>query len=280
MAVGTYVVTLSDAYFAYGTIAESHRDYVDDISFKVNVVAAHTVILDETSLLPPVAANGVVAVVNRTINADELSTIVLPFEMAGSQVHAAFGDDVELFDFAGYDAESDVDGNIVAITINFITLNADDGIQANHPYAIRVKHDVTSFTVEGVDITPADNPTVAAVKRTNKRWSELIGTYTADTTVPSTDIFLSENKFWYSVGLTKMKAFRAYFEFYDVITEVEDAYSIKMRFDSDGDASSISAVNASAGIRTETTYDMNGRRQSGIQRGINIVDGKKVYVVE
>ena len=280
VALGTYEVTIKDGYFGYGTIDDSRRDNLADVTFKINVVAAHTVILDETSTVAPVAATGVNVVVNRTIKADELSTIVLPFAMTGDQVKAAFGADVALYDFAGYETEEDVDENIVGISIKFNTLDVAAGMEANHPYVIKVKADVTSFTVEGVDIDPEDDPTVAAIKRTKKQWSEFIGTYVANTTLEATNIFLSENKFWYSTGKTKMKAFRAYFDFYDVIKEIEDEYgAIKVRLDFDGDATAIDAIATGKGA-VEGTFDMNGRKIEGVQRGLNIVDGKKVYVNE
>ena len=277
VALGTYEVTIKDGYFGYGTI--SKRDNLADVTFKVNVVSAHSVVLDELSTVAPVAATGVNVTVKRTIKADELSTIVLPFAMTGAQVKEAFGDDVALYDFAGYETEEDVDENIIGISIKFNTLDVAAGMEANHPYVIKVKADVTSFTVEGVDIDPEDDPTVAAIKRTKKQWSELVGTYVAETELTRQTIFLSENKFWYSTGLTKMKAFRAYFDFYDVITEIDDAYpiSIKVRLDFDGDATAIDAI-AAGKSAVEGTFDMNGRKIEGVQRGLNIVDGKKVYV--
>ncbi len=276
VALGTYEVTIKDGYFGYGTIDDSRRDNLADVTFKVNVVSAHSVVLDELSTVAPVAATGVNVTVKRTMKAYELSTIVLPFAMTGAQVQAAFGADVALYDFAGYETEEDVDENIIGISIKFNTLDVAAGMEANHPYVIKVKADVTSFTVEGVDIDPEDDPTVAAIKRTKKQWSELVGTYVANTTLEATNIFLSENKFWYSTGLTKMKAFRAYFDFYDVITEIEDAYApIKVRFDFD--ATAIDAIATGKGA-VEGTFDMNGRKIEGVQRGLNIVDGKKVYV--
>ncbi|MBQ7443801.1 MAG: hypothetical protein IJS59_08075 [Bacteroidaceae bacterium] len=40
-------------------------------------------------------------------------------------------------------------------------------------------------------------PTVAAVKRTKKQWSEMTGTYVAGTLLESQKLFISGNKFWY-----------------------------------------------------------------------------------
>ena len=53
--VGEYDVTLKNIWFGYGT---SSKDYVDDVTFKVNVVAQHTVILYEESSVPSMPTNG------------------------------------------------------------------------------------------------------------------------------------------------------------------------------------------------------------------------------
>lgn len=286
VALGSYEVTIKDGYFAWGTTTESFRDKLADVTFKINVVARHTIVFDETSTVAPVAATGVNVTVKRTIKADELSTIVLPFAMTGDQVKAAFGDDVELFEYEGITSDYDSDDNVVGITVNFSTLNVADGMKANHPYAIKVKSDITSFSVEGVDIVVEAEPKIAkdelilgSGKLKQYYYNTFKGTYVAETELPNQTIFLSENKFWYSTGKTKMKAFRAYFDFYEVLKEIDDAYpiSIKVRLDFDGDATAIDAI-AAGKSAVEGTFDMNGRKIEGVQRGLNIVDGKKVYV--
>lgn len=253
----------------------------DDLTFDISIVERLTVVLDETSTTAPTAAEDVNVRVKRTIQANEWSTICLPFTMTEAQCKAAFGDDVELGDFTGYETELDGDDNIIGITVNF---NDATAIEANHPYIIKVSSAITEFTVEQVNIDPEEEPTVAAVKRTKKQWSEMTGTYVANTVLEATNLFLSGNKFWYSAGQTKMKAFRAYFDFYDVLTEVEDEYTsrIMMSFD-DESTTGIDAQrlmdNGHQGV-----YDLQGRRVdssasgSSLKKGLYIVNGKKVVV--
>ena len=253
----------------------------DDLTFDISIVERLTVVLDETSTTAPTAAEDVNVRVKRTIQANEWSTICLPFTMTEAQCKAAFGDDVELGDFTGYETELDGDDNIIGITVNF---NDATAIEANHPYIIKVSSAITEFTVEQVNIDPEEEPTVAAVKRTKKQWSEMTGTYVANTVLEATNLFLSGNKFWYSAGQTKMKAFRAYFDFYDVLTEVEDEYTsrIMMSFD-DESTTGIDAQrlmdNGHQGV-----YDLQGRRLdsagsgSSLKKGLYIVNGKKVVV--
>lgn len=226
VAIGEYDVTLKGTMFEYNL---SDKDYADDVTFKVKVVNVHNVVLDENATVAPAAATGVNVTVKRTINANEWSTICLPFAMTEAQVKTAFGDDVQLADFAGYETETNTDEEITGIKVKFNS--GITAIEANHPYAIKVSSAVTEFSAEGVDINPEEEPTVAAIKRTKKQWSEMTGTYVADTPIGENCLFLSGNKFWYSKGSTKMKAFRAYFDFYDVLTEVEGAGARGIEFD-------------------------------------------------
>ena len=236
-------------------------------------------LLSETSTTIPEAGTGVDVRVRRTIKANEWSTLCLPFAMSAEQVKAAFGEDVELADFAGYDITEE-DEIITAITVNFNDLTA---IEANHPCLIKVSEPVEEFTVDGVDIDPEDEPVVATVKRTRKQWSELVGTYVANTEVPEKTLFLNGNKFWYSAGATKMKAFRAYFDFYDVLTEVDEAYA-KVRFIVNGESTAIEGIASENYGADNKVYSVSGvymgtaDKLNSLPAGMYIVNGTKVMV--
>lgn len=133
---------------------------------------------------------------------------------------------------------------------------------------------VAEFSVEGVSLDPEEEPTKATIKRTKKQWSEMIGTYVAETTIDDQMLVLSGGKFWYSTGLIKMKAFRAYFDFYDVLTEVEDA-GVKVFVYVDGEETSVSGINWQG--EPDNTFDLNGRRViRPAGNGIYIVSRKKI----
>lgn len=270
VAIGDYEVTLKNIWFGYGT---SNKDYLDDVTFNVSVVDHHTIVLDETSTTAPAAATNVDVRVKRTIKANEWGTLCLPFAMTAAQVKAAFGEDVQLLDFAGYDVTEDGD-DIVGIEVSFAPLSA---IEANHPCLIKVSSPVSEFTVDGVDIDPEDEPVVATVKRTRKAWSELIGTYVAQTEVPEKTLFLSGGDFWYSTGNTKMKAFRAYFDFFDVLTEVDESYA-NIRFCIGGETTGIETTNFTK--ENGCWYTLDGRRLSGkpAEKGVYIFNSKKVSI--
>lgn len=229
------------------------------------------VVLDETSTTAPEASEGAVNVrVKRTIKANEWSTICLPFAMDATQVKAAFGNDVQLADADSYETTED-GGDIVGINIKF---NNATAIEANHPYIIKVSSAITSFVVDGVVVAPAD-------KERNRRTSlgsgsYFVGNYVSQTAVPEFCLFLSGNKFWYSLGDTKIKAFRGYFDLKDVLTDVEDTYGsrIIMSFD---EATGINTIEHSS-FTIDRYYDLQGRSVEAPGKGIYLKNGKKVVV--
>ena len=274
LALGDYEVTISGFDYLDGT-NYIHANNGADLTFTIHVVNMHTVYLDEESTKAPVASGeDVIVNMKRTINANTWSTICLPFAISESRMATVFGEGVKLADFAGYETEEDDDESIIGISVNFESVNA---IEANHPYIIKVTQPVTNFVLEGVTIDPSEELTKAAIKRTKKQWSEMTGFYTANTTLEENCLFLSGGKFWYATDSSKkMKGYRAYFDFYD---ELDDkAASVKMAINIDGIETNINAIN-NDGIQTGETYDLSGRKVSKPQqRGIYIIDGKKVAV--
>lgn len=257
--------------------ADSNGENLADVDFTVNITEFR-VILDEAFTTIPETAINVDVRVKRTINAGMWSTICLPFAMTSTQVTAAFGDDVEIADFAGYETQENGDGDIVGIRVKFNDVDVATGMEANHPYIIKVHERVSEFTVDGVNVEPSDEPIVAAVKRTRRQWSELIGTYEAQTEVPDQTLFLSEGKFWYSTGNTRMKAFRAYFDFYDVLSEMEGAGTrIALSFE---DETTGVVLNDNVHLTTGNgVFDLQGRRVfRPARKGLYIERGKKKVI--
>lgn len=274
VAIGEYDVTLSNLWFGYGT---SSKDYTDDVTFKVNVVAAHQVVLDETSTEAPEAAEDVNVRVKRTIKANEWSTIVLPFAMTTEQVKAAFGEDVELEDFVSYEYDKTED----ALTINFSAVTA---MEANHPYIIKVSSLIEEFSADGVDIDPITDPSkeYKSGGKKPKVLGKFAGTYVADfdfyNEAENYPLFLSGNKFYYATESTMhMKAFRGYFDFEDNLKEMDESSArIGMSFDDDENTTDIKHVQTSK--EEAVYYNLNGQRVEKPTRGLYIKNHKKVIV--
>ena len=241
-------------------------------------IGENRILLDETSTSLPESAMGVDVRVRRTIKAGEWSTICLPFAMTTAQCKAAFGEDVQIADFVDTQSTYDDADNVVGISIAFDDVTA---IAANHPYIIKVSQPVAEFTVDGVDIDPAEDDALIEVDNglTGRRrvvYGGMYGTYHAQTTLEEYSLFLSDNKFWYSTGLTEMKAFRAYFVMADVLTDVEGAGArISLQFEEE----------TTTGIRENRrtmhsgkTYNLQGQHVENPRKGLYIRDNRKIFV--
>ncbi len=276
MALGDYPITVKNILLVS---KDNDSKTVNEVTTMITVVEPvdSRVVLDETSTTAPVASNGAVNVlVKRTIKANEWSTICLPFEMSEEQLKAAFGDDVQLEEFINY--EIDDEDNII--------INFEDalpyGLLANYPYLIKTSNNITEFTTTA-EIDPDPNNAIARYDNgrpvNNPRYvlyGSFTGVYQANTVVPESCLFISGNKFWYSTGNTKMKAFRGYFWLMDVLSDVEQAGArISFNFN---EATGISDNNRET-ITNNRYYDLQGRSvQTPARKGLYINNGKKVVV--
>lgn len=260
--LGTYDVTIKNFAFLIQTGGKAS---VAELKFKVNVVDYMT--LSEDATVAPKAATGVKVKVKRTIAANTWSTICLPFAMSEAQVKDAFGDKVVLGDFDDYNLVEE-GKDIVGITVKFKSVTA---IEANHPYIIKASKAVTEFNVENVNVAPSENLEINL--GTSRRPHSIIGNYIAESKIENGGLFLNGGKFYYSIGDTKIKGFRAYFNFDDLLTEFENEYAasrINITFDD---------VTAIKGIKTdgeEEIYTLSGQRVKNASKGVYIVNGKKV----
>ena len=272
--VGAYPVSITN-------VRINGADLGSEPSFTINVVTAHTVVLDENSTEAPSEAEDVNVRVQRTINAGEWTTICLPFAMTEEQCKAAFGDDVQIADFNDYDYDDEADALTVAFT-------AATAIEANHPYIIKVGQTVTEFAVAGVDIDPQEAVVDFDTDRRHRYPRRFVGVYEAGTVLDWGMLFLSGNQFWYSVGETKMKAYRAYFHFDDVLASFDEDYASRIAFNFGGEATGISQVEDGSRKIENGVYDLQGRRMAwragtgpaptGLKKGIYVKEGKKVII--
>ena len=292
--LGTYSIQLTNIAISD---FNSTTYTVDLVETSIEIVGSSgPTILDETSLVVPEETTTPVDIkVLRTIKAGEWSTICLPFAMTGEEVTAAFGDDVQLADFIDYEVEEDEEENIVKINVNFENLDPTDGMEANYPYLIKINktEDITEFTANAVIEPDEENAVVeydnGRTGRNRKVYGTFKGTFHAGTVVPENCLFLNGNNFWYSKGLTTMKAFRAYFLFVEVLTSIEDAKSrIAFSFESNsGTTTGVSEIENGRLKTEDSVYDLTGRRvkssilnsQSSIQKkGVYVKNGKKVVI--
>ena len=251
---------------------EVHSVADSDFTITIDAEADLHTILDELSTEAPEATTEAVDVrVKRTFVADQWSTICLPFPMTAEQLADAFGT-VVLADFTGYDTTEDGD-NVIQIIANF---NSVTSLEANHPYLIKVSNATdyeNGFTVDGVIVNPSDELEINF--GTNRKPKAIVGTYKAETVVPEECLFLNEDLFWYSDGNTTMKAFRAYFDFYDVV-EVAAEESAPVVINLDGQLTRIDQLNIDN--NDDNYYTLDGRAVKTPGKGVYIHNGKKVVI--
>ena len=283
MAEGDYPIIIRTMKLSETDIANHYdTDYIES-TVTITRPGDGRITFDEESDNSEVLKNvtGVDVRVKRTIKADEWSTICLPFAMTETQVKEAFGEDVQLADFTGYDITK-AGEDIIGITVNF---NIATAIEANHPYIIKVSTVITEFTVDAVDIVAENEPCVSLGWTTGRGSSavyhpmDFIGTYVADfdfyNDAKRKALFLNGNKLYYATENTMhMKAFRAYFDFDDILTDVENASNIKLWVNND-EVDSLQSLSGTP-IMGENTYNLAGQCVGKNYKGIIIESGKKV----
>ena len=251
-----------------------------DVSFDIKVVEDVVILDEESTELPEIASNQNI-LVKRTINANEWSTLCLPFDMTADQVYEIFGDDVQLAYLDGdngYSIEKDEDGNVTNVCINFVSDDLSEDFTANYPYIIKTSKAISEFELTA-NVTPNDvKESWSKGKGSSKYSIDFIGTYVANTTVPENNLFLSGGKFYYSTGATKMKAFRAYFNVLHILSDL--SADVKMQVNVDGLPTRISDLNVVDG--EGTIYAIDGKKMNNdvtrLPKGVYLINGKKVAV--
>jgi hypothetical protein len=228
--------------------------------------------------------------VKRTISANNWNTICLPFDMSAEQIASAFGDaTVQLADFTGCKATYDGD-NCTAIKVNFTDATT---ITANKPCLIKVSKAIKEFKVDGVTINAneasaridMDETTVKVGNKTYNFYNSMIGTYKPETPIVTNQLFLSNNKFYYSTGTAKMKAFRAYFDFQDELKDKSAGVSnAKISFFVDENTTGISDIKSNTKVDSDAVYNINGQYvgknidMNTLPKGVYIINGQKKIV--
>ncbi|MBO7068262.1 MAG: hypothetical protein J6W52_06235 [Bacteroidaceae bacterium] len=192
----------------------------------------------------------------RTINVG-YNTVVLPFDLTSSQVQTAFGTGTEVYAFS----ENSSDPHNVTINFNKVVAGT---ISANVPVLVKATQASTEQVFQGVQVVaPTTDVQVAGNIVTFK------GVY-APITVAEGDYFIGNGALYKSAGATELKAFRAYID-------AQDAVGVKLFVGGEEVATGISSIeNGHFTIDNAPIYNLAGQRISKMQKGINIVNGKKI----
>ena len=277
VAVGTTLTAkVSEITF---TTPDLTKETLDPVSFNITVGEPDDgrIHFDETSTKLPTYTAGEKGDVTlkRTIKANTWSTIVLPFTLTKAKAETIFGSDVQLAEFSGFEVDyGDDEENVIpfGITINFATytMTAKKGMTGGKPFLIKTSKDISVIEADDCSLVNV----VSDVTKTDEfdTSGKFTGTFTK-TTVPADGLFLNSNKFYYSTGQSNIKAFRGWFELGAVLNQETD-FGVKMVIDGFETKVEGLGVKDAAG----NVYDLSGRKVSKAQRGVYIVNGKKVVI--
>jgi len=184
------------------------------------------------------------------------NTVVVPFDLTANQVTEVFGAGTKVYNFS---EESD-DAEAVKITFQ----SGDGSITANVPVLVKATNASDNLTFKGVQVkAPAADVKVAG------NFIDFVGTY-APVDVAEGDYFVGNGALYRSEGNTSMNAFRAFLK-------VKSA-EVKAELFIDGVATAIESINGNVAQPAGAIYNLAGQRVQKAQRGLYIVNGKKVVV--
>lgn len=232
----------------------------------------------ETSTTLPAYTAGEKADVTmfRTIKANNWSTIVLPFTLTKAKAEAAFGSDVQLAEYAGFETQysddEDVTPDAITIHVTTFTMTARKGMTGGNPYLIKTSQDIESFQAD--DVTLAGAVTDVEKKDVYDTPGKFTGTFVAST-IPEDGLFINDNTFYYSTGKTKVKAFRCWFELGAVLDKETD-FGAPVFISFDDETTGIKNVQQTTG--DNKYYNLSGQYVENPSKGLYIKNGKKVVI--
>jgi hypothetical protein len=259
---------------------------IKETSFKINVVDRY--VLDENSpVLPNDTTQKIDVTLNRTINANKWSTIVLPFDMDAEAIANAFGENaivasLDSEDGAEYTAEKNEDGDFTNVDLTFSTVTE---MYCGYPYIIQTDKNITSANIDNVTINTGLND----ISLGGKAFKILMkGNYKANSSIVSQSYpafyVISNNKFYKAIESTTINGYRAYFATTKkIVSDENEAKCIRMTIKNSEDATVIDKVTAD-GSTIGDIYTIDGKlvrkdaTTEGLASGIYIQNGKKIYI--
>lgn len=263
---------------------EPSIQFTQEITSKL--VITNVIVLDENDDVFPLNYGSTYSdktvKVKRTIKSNVWNTICLPFDISNEQCKAVFGNGVEIAAFDDYDAEYDEEDNVTRVNVKF---NDVTEISANTPYIIKSENTISEFTLEHINLIPEEELIVEKGTGKGKNYhayAQFIGTYVANTLLDDVDyLFISSNKFYYSNGNNKLKGFRAWFWFDDVLTDKVGGAGTKFFFTINDEPTAINGISSvekmADGVYTVSGQKVNESSLEILPKGVYIVNGKKVF---
>ena len=196
------------------------------------------------------------ASLNRTFSTDNYSTLVLPFALTADETSAAFK---EVYELGAVEGQS-------------IKLAEATEITATKPYLVKAKNATLSVTGKAID--PAKGVTNTVVKSADeKTTATFVGTFSPVELTSSNEntYVVSSNTLYKVTSVVNVKAYRGYF----TVATTSGVKNFVLDF-GNGETTSIEALESET--RDKVIYNLAGQRVQKAQKGIFIVNGKKVVI--
>ena len=204
----------------------------------------------------------------RSMKADDTwNSLCLPFSMNEEQIATAFGEGTDVRELTTASVTGTAPDEV--LHLNFTQVTA---IEAGKLYMVRVPAAITEFYVEDTEVNTAepvqDYSKGGYTIQTHSNYNYMDGT--TNGYVPVGSFVISSNKFMQVGSSTqKMKAFRGYITATDASGNPVKALGI-------GFIDPLTGINNVEFNTDARIYNLQGLQQSKFQKGINIVNGKKV----
>jgi len=218
------------------------------------VTIKNVTVLDETQENTIAAGNMVSVLLKRQFIAG-WNSLCLPFAVTSPKT--VFGDDVKAYTFDSYNS---TDG------LGFKAVNLSNGLDAGTPYLLYLSAAITDdLFFESVTTTASMHP----VTKGNVTFQGTYAPITAGNLPAGSYVLTPQAKIAKAGSGASLKAFRAYF------TTTGEA---RMTINFDDNTTAIGAITTDGELEVGTLYNLKGQKVKGNQKGLYIINGKKVVV--
>lgn len=196
----------------------------------------------------------------RTLKAGSWNTFCVPFDMSADDITKNLGDDAEVKQLEGLNV-NDAEFNMLfgdALTI-----------EAGRPYMVRVLNAVSSINVTNKVVNTADSNPYSTVTDDEGNSLTFHGNY-ARMEAPYDSFIISNNLFYMVNSTVNVKGFRGYITTECTNSETQTR-TLNYSFDS-----IVTGLDKMSYNKNSRIYDTIGRVRHRLQRGVNIVNGRKI----
>ena len=240
----------SSTYISQKAI-QLYKLLLPEATFSENDTEATTITANDNKLVN--------ATLERTLSNTYWSTFSVPFNVDAAQVTAVLGEGVGLRKFQGSEG-------------TVIKFQEATTIEAGHAYLVKPAETVTNPVFNGVTVV-----NTTGIKDSDNNGYGFVGAVIKKTLkTDQTELFLgTDAKFYYpeSDAVATMKGLRGYF----VVPAGTKPSKLSVDVEGSGIATSINSMNIE-GMGDGNFYNLNGQRVNAPQKGLYIVNGKKVII--